>query len=169
MIGRDCSVGCELLYPLCAVILHTLRLSARVLLCISRKFTAQLCLLYNGIYFADDADAATMWTRRSQSHCPHVGRTVALPLQLALPRCCCCCFPPLPLLFFMQNSTTIIAHPSPIGIRLPPPLSLFLFPLCGSLRRTLLLPSLHLAAAATTTTTSPPYSKVISIKINTTH
>lgn len=84
-IGWDCSVGCELLYPLCAVILHTLRLSARVLLCISRKFTAQLCLLYNGIYFADvddddDTDAATMWTRRSQSHCPHVGRTVALPL-----------------------------------------------------------------------------------------
>lgn len=46
------------------------------------------------------------------------------------------------------------------------PSSLFLFPLCGSLRRTLLLPSLHLAAA---TTTSSPYSKVISIKINTTH
>lgn len=44
-----------------------------------------------------------------------------------------------------------------------------LFPLWGSLRRTLLLPSLHLAAATTATRTSSPYSKVISIKINTTH
>lgn len=36
-----------------------------------------------------------------------------------MPPSSCCYFAPLPLLFFMQNSTTIIAHPSPIGIRSP--------------------------------------------------
>lgn len=120
-IGRDCSAGCEL-YPLCAVILHTLRLSARVLLCISRKFTAQLCLLYNGIYFAgvvdvDDVDASQPepLSPRWAHSCPATAAPCPVVVAATLLLCRCCFSCKIPQQLLLTHRPLAFAFPLPLS------------------------------------------------------